>query len=424
MQQLVNKISVNQQEAKTLVVVGGGYAGVLAANRAAGRLKGRGRVILVSPGKHFVDRIRLHEAVASGFRVQRPFAELLASGVQRIDGMVTQLLHREKRLLLRREGRAEEALRYDSLILAAGSRLKVGPQVADACLALASAAHAKKAHERLQSLRPGAKVIVVGGGLTAIELASEVATRHPSLVVELVAQTLGEAWDESARAVLREELESLGVRLRLGTPVEAVQEQYLRLQGDSRLEADLCLWAGGFEASFALPSRELAQSDEGRLLVDEELRVLEEQEGWLRPVEGIFAVGDCARPPAECIGTGQARARMGCVNAMPQGAHAADQIARLWKGRALLPFRFDYAVQCMSLGRRRGLVLRVSPDDVPTGKMYRGRLGSMIKEAICRFVSGSLRLEARFSGLYAWPGARRARVKGALPAVSSQAVVR
>jgi NADH dehydrogenase FAD-containing subunit len=99
---------------------------------------------------------------------------------------------------------------------------------------------------------------------------------------------------------------------------------------------------------------------------------------------------------------------MGCVDAMPLGAHAADQVARLLTHTPLRPFHFDYMIQCISMGRRRGVVLFVDRDDRPTGRVLGGRVAALVKETICRFVIGGLRMERFMAGLYAWPGQQRA----------------
>ena len=64
-------VSMNTIEA---IIIGGGYGGVMAANRLAAR--GR-RVHLVNDGPTFVNRIRLHQRAATGYRVTRPLDEML-----------------------------------------------------------------------------------------------------------------------------------------------------------------------------------------------------------------------------------------------------------------------------------------------------------------------------------------------------------
>ncbi|MET3720561.1 FAD-dependent oxidoreductase [Arthrobacter sp. UYEF21] len=72
-----------------LIIIGGGYASVMAANRAAGR---SGRVTLVNAGATFVERIRLHE-VAAGSRdsAELPLASVLHLDVELMVGWAERI---------------------------------------------------------------------------------------------------------------------------------------------------------------------------------------------------------------------------------------------------------------------------------------------------------------------------------------------
>src|SRR5690242_2025118 len=73
-----------------IVVLGGGYAGVLSALRMGRRLRGRASVTLVSASDSFVDRIRLHQLAAGNHPARRPLAPLLArAGVELVVGHAT-----------------------------------------------------------------------------------------------------------------------------------------------------------------------------------------------------------------------------------------------------------------------------------------------------------------------------------------------
>src|SRR5687768_16707246 len=75
-----------------IVIVGAGYAGVLAANRVAGRLGKRAQVTLINDGAELVNRIRLHEAVA-GRRLRRyPLRRLVRRRVEVVVGRATGLV--------------------------------------------------------------------------------------------------------------------------------------------------------------------------------------------------------------------------------------------------------------------------------------------------------------------------------------------
>ncbi len=75
-----------------VVIVGGGYAGVLAANRIAGRAGGAARVVLVSDREEFVHRVRLHELASGGAPPRYPLSTLLRRGVEHVHGRVERAL--------------------------------------------------------------------------------------------------------------------------------------------------------------------------------------------------------------------------------------------------------------------------------------------------------------------------------------------
>ena len=109
-----------------VLVVGGGFAGAMAAVRLAGRAKGRVEVTVVNPRAAFVNRIRMHQ-VAVGRPVPFPsLPSLLGSGVTFVEGYVTALDPDA--------GRAEvsgaagiRTVSFDRVILATGSTTERAP---------------------------------------------------------------------------------------------------------------------------------------------------------------------------------------------------------------------------------------------------------------------------------------------------------
>lgn len=382
-----------------LVVVGGGYAGVLAANRLCGRMP-RAEVLLLTPGSRFVDRIRLHEAAARGRAVTRPWSKLLHRRVRLIDGRLGAIDPVRRRL----EGTAADGARlvvsYDAAILALGSELRALPAAGAHAYALASerAAHALAGQ---LAARAGGVVSVVGGGLTAVELAAEIAEAHRHLRVQVCARQVMPGLDGRARHAVLSALAELGVQVLEGVEVAEITEDGPRLADGASLRSELTVAAGGLVPSAAARALGLACAADGRLRVEPSLAVAGAQH--------LFAVGDVAAPPATSIGSGVATSRMACATAMPMAAHAADQVARGLAGHAPTRYAFAYAMQCISLGRRRAVALRVSADDVPSGAVLTGRRGALVKELVCRYVLGALRLERLVPGLYTWPGRGRGR---------------
>jgi NADH dehydrogenase FAD-containing subunit len=291
-------------------------------------------------------------------------------------------------------------LAYDALVLALGSRFHHAiPADSEHAFALRDASAAHALAQRLPQLSPGARVAVVGGGLTAIELAAEIAEAHPRLQVALYTGELLPQLAGRAREAVREALLASGAALHEGRRVAALEPDALRFEDGTRSEQEVSVLAAGFVPTFRAAELGLPERADGRIAVDALLRV----EG----LSEVFAAGDCAAPPEASVGQGAATTRMGCVSAMPMGAHVADQVARLFQQRPLLPYHFQYMIQCISVGRRRGIVAFVDADDRPTGRVVRGRRGALLKELVCRFVLTALRLERLMAGLYAWPGQAR-----------------
>ncbi|MER6983672.1 FAD-dependent oxidoreductase, partial [Streptomyces carpinensis] len=109
-----------------VVVLGGGYAGTLAANRL--RTRADVDITLVNPRPEFVDRIRLHQFVAGTGDAAVDYATLLGEGVRLAVDSATRIdtVARTVRLT---SGRA---LDYDYVIYAVGSTGVTPPSVAGA----------------------------------------------------------------------------------------------------------------------------------------------------------------------------------------------------------------------------------------------------------------------------------------------------
>lgn len=355
-----------------VVVVGGGYAGVLAAIRL-------GRqgfdTTLVDPKSAFVEKIRLHQLAAGQPLPERRYEDILAGTARFVQGRAVRI-DRDRREVHLEDG----VLPYDRLLLAAGS--EPGP-VPDGALAIADPASATQLAADIAALPSGKTVAVVGTGLTGVETATEIAEGRADLRVLLVgpnpADDLGPGGDVVHRA-----LDRLGI-----TWVDGLAE---RLDGasivvDGRpVPADVVVWAASLRPARWLGTLGLSLSADGAVLVDEHLRSSD---------PNIYVAGDAA-----AVVLRGHRARMACASAMPMGAHASSAIAADLAGKAPPPFRFGWIIRCVSLGRSDGLILRVDRDDHPTGA-WRGTLAAWSKELICRYTVGSFQAERLGVG-YQW----------------------
>ncbi|MEZ4678709.1 MAG: FAD-dependent oxidoreductase [Caldilineaceae bacterium] len=107
-----------------VVVLGGGYAGTLAALRLAGKTKGQSvEVLLLNGDDHFVERIRHHQLASGQKRPTLPYSQVLAgSNVRFRQGWCTAIHVPTKELVLQTPT-GSETIAYDYLVYTLGSTI-------------------------------------------------------------------------------------------------------------------------------------------------------------------------------------------------------------------------------------------------------------------------------------------------------------
>lgn len=376
-----------------VVIIGGGYAGMLAAARAA--RSGKAAVTLIDAQAAFVQRIRLHEALAGDRPATLPYRSLLARrGISFTQGRVEGIDLQRGQVVGRSATGTPFAVGYDTLVLALGSTTAAPvPGVAQYSVRLNDLATTQKAHGEVRDLadRRG-HVLVVGGGATGIEVAAELATRFPTLRVTLATGgAFADTYDPAAASYLRRVLAAQGVQIREQTAISALEAGQAHLADGATLRFDMCIWSGGFQAPPLARAAGLATDALGRLRVAASLQALERPE--------VYGVGDAAALPF-----GDGTLRMGCVTALPLGAHAGDNIARQLRGDYLQPFDMGFLGRNLSLGRTDGLIQMTDRADQPRPFLLTRRTGALVKELICRMTFEVVRWELRTAlPLYRWP---------------------
>jgi NADH:ubiquinone reductase (H+-translocating) len=365
-----------------VVVVGGGYAGVMAANRLAGMGAARGvQVTLVDPGEQFTERIRLHEVAAGNRgsagveweRVLHPQVRRLPARAVRIDAegrTVTLVDH--------------EPLGFDRLVYAVGS----GEQPTS-LLSVTSPAATATARRALAELPPGSTVTVAGAGPTGVEVACAVAVSRPDLAVTVVAPS-GPGQLPAGRPAVACRMESLGVTVVDGT-VDPTTGVVSAADGRARPVAAATVWTAGLAVPALAADSGLPVAEDGRLLVDATLTV----PGY----EHVLGAGDAVAVQ----GAAGAHLRPSCASALPLGAHAAEVVLARLAGTAPARVDIGYLLQCLDLGGGHGHVQTVHPDDTVRRWALTGRAGGWAKEKVCRSTLSWLAGEARRPGSYSWP---------------------
>ena len=93
--------------------------------------------------------------------------------------------------------------------------------------------------------------------------------------------------------------------------------------------------------------------------------------------------------------------------ALVTGAHAANNILALIRGRAQRPLSYAYYGQGIALGLRDAVGFGAFPDDVPGRLIVRRMAAVRLRTFFLWFLTFALELERRFPGFFFWVGKRR-----------------
>ena len=368
-----------------VVVLGAGYAGAMAANRL--RRNPAVDVTVVSPRPFFVQRIRLHQFVAGTGDPQVGFDDVLADDIRVVVDTATRIDNAGCRVHLASGG----YLDYDYLIYAIGTRHR-NPQIpgaAEHALFIADWASAQRTRERVEGLGPHDMITVVGGGLTGIEVAAELAESGRD--VRLVGGG-GIATTVSARArrVTMKQLRRLGADVVDQGRVVEVGERTVTVDIDGdriELPSAATILATGFDAPELAAESGLATDEIGRLRTDAALTSISD--------DRIVGAGDAVAVNGIAL-------RMSCQAAEPLGAQAADAVLAKIAGEQPNPVDQGFVAQCASIGRHAATLQFTRRDDSPARAVVTGRLAAWAKELVCRETVENIRREAARPGKFSW----------------------
>ena len=355
-----------------IVVLGAGYSGAVAAGRLAARLyRDEVSITLVNGETDFVERVRMHELATGRDLKPRPLEQVYAgTGVDLKIAKVTGVDVERKTVAL-----DSGELEYDTLVYALGSgwNSQGVPGAAEHAYQIASRPGALELRERLASLTAGQTVTVVGGGLTGVEFVTELAESRPDLDVSLVVRgELGDWLSPKGRRHLRKVADKLGITVHENTAVAGVDADHVTTGAGTSIPAAVTVWTAGFAVHPIVRETTLEVSDTERIVVDETMRSVSHPD--------VYAIGDAAY----AMGSKNKPLRMSCASGQPMAWQAADSIAARLTGGKQPHAPLAYFNQCISLGRKNGLIQYVTSDDRAINATLSGRVAAVYKEFICK----------------------------------------
>lgn len=353
---------------KQILILGGGYGGLLTALTARKHLSAAEANITI------VNRFPTHQIITELHRlaggtiaeqaVALPLSKLLSDKqVNIIVDTVQEIKPNEKQVVLA----SGQVQKYDSLVVALGSETNYFgiPGLEENSLVLKSVADANRIRTHVEARldaykqsgnKADATIVVGGGGLTGVELVGEFADKLPEVCrskgidfndITLYCVEAGPAVLPIFPKVLIDRavtsLEKRGVNFITSVAITEATKTSVSLKDGRTIESSTIIWTGGVKGNPVVGSSGLAE-DRGRSTVTSTLQSTSHAD--------VFLAGDCAvvfpeggerpYPP-----TAQLAWQMGET----VGYNLAVQI----KGGAMLNFSPVFSGTLGSLGRKDGV---------------------------------------------------------------------
>ena len=350
---------------KRVLIVGGGFAGLRAAEALA---HAEVNVTLVDRRNHHTFQPLLYQvalAVLAPNDIAQPIRAIVqAPNTQVLMDEVTGFDAAAQRATLK----SGTVLEYDYLILATGSThsyfgrddwAKLAPGLKTVEDAIEIRRRVLLAFELAEGemqetgKHPALNFVIIGGGATGVELAGAISdiaklyirrdfkhidpAKAQVLILEGSPYILG-AYPPDLQASALKQLEELGVMVRVDTRVTDVQPGFVMV-GEERIDAVVTLWGAGVEASPLGRLLGVEVDKKGAVIVDDHLHPKAHPE--------IFVCGDLAHAMSDgkpVPGVAQP--------AMQMGEYAGKSIAAEVKGkRAEKPFHYFDKGDMATIGR-------------------------------------------------------------------------
>ncbi|KAL3481754.1 hypothetical protein BJX99DRAFT_270082 [Aspergillus californicus] len=344
-----------------IVIIGAGFAGVwsaLSAKRLLNLAENGNDVgiTVIAPEPALTMRPRLYESNAA--TLSHPLEALFkAAGVQFLRGLAESIDTKEHTVQVQSATRQHTAVPYNRLILAAGSSLVQPTGVTGLqehafdidCLksAIKLETHLKSLPS-LPSTAGRDTVVVCGAGFTGIEIATELPKRlshvaSPRIILVGNSEEVAPEFGSDTRQIIKEALANLGVEVKVGSAVSAVDEAGVTLASGERIETKTVIWTAGVRATPLTQQIPAPKDNLSRLYVDEYLRVSSTEPD----LTDVIATGDAACALADGK---ENYALMSCQHANHLGRVSGYNAAAGVLGQPLLPYAQAVYNCCLDLG--------------------------------------------------------------------------
>lgn len=339
---------------KNLVILGGGYGGMGVLSRLLSKkLPNEQQITLIDVNPYHSLKIKNYSVAAGTAKekdIQSPFPKHPQLKV--VQGKVEQIDLEQKVVTLENGN----FFYYDDLIIGLGceDNFEEVPGAKEHAYSVQTYHHAKRTYDAIKELPEGATVSIIGGGLTGVELASELYETYPYLNIKIFDRNnhILSTFPEKVYTYVENWFDNHQIDINTNANVTRVEKNVIYIH-QQLVETDITIWAAGIRPNRVVRNLNVEKDRKGRVLLTPYHNIPGN--------EHVYVVGDCASlaySPSAQLAEGQ-------------GEQIADILLKRWKGEPLPekmpPIKLKGVL--VALGKRDGLGLLA--DRTITGKVPR-----------------------------------------------------
>ncbi|WP_349410847.1 NAD(P)/FAD-dependent oxidoreductase [Pseudalkalibacillus sp. SCS-8] len=255
----------------------------------------------------------------------------------------------------------EDSIEYDDLIIGLGCEDKYHgvPGAPEHTLSIQTIDKSRETYQHLNNLPPKAVVGVVGGGLSGVELASELRESRPDLAIKLFdrGDTILSTFPKRLSNYVQKWFIEHGVEVVNNSNITKVEPKVL-YNKDEPVACDAIVWTAGIQPNRIVRNLDVEKDDSGRVVLSPHHHLPDDPH--------VFVVGDCAslpHAPSAQLAEGQ-------------GDQIVEVLLKLWKDEPLgdLP-KIKLKGVLGSLGKKHGFGMM-------KGTALTGRVPRLLKSGI------------------------------------------
>ncbi|GGE52610.1 NADH dehydrogenase-like protein YutJ [Pullulanibacillus camelliae] len=185
-----------------------------------------------------------------------------------------------------------ETVYYDYLIIALGAEDKwqslKGAQTFTR--SLQTIEQTRKTYEEIQNTKPYGTIKIIGGGLTGVELASELRESRKDLNIHILERghSVLKHFSPMIQSYVNEWFNAHDIQVKQRSHLEYISDHAIYNNGQ-REYADLIIWAAGIQPSHVVSKLQVEKDRFGRILINRQSRLISDKR--------VFVVGDCSSTP-------------------------------------------------------------------------------------------------------------------------------